>query len=434
MRPAPALLLVLIACAAVGALVAFELLPLAAFLAALAALAVLALTDALALRRTPSPQLERELQPVVPVGVERSVVLRLRNAAARSLAVELHDLHPGEWPVWGLPRRATLPRAREVELSYRLTPTERGQFAFPGCRLRLFSPLRLWWQQRTLGAVQAVRVYPNFAPLAKLALIGAERASRVVGAHLKRRRGEGTEFQQLREYRNGDALRQIDWKASQRARKLISRDYQIERNQQVLLLVDTGRRMLARDGALAHFDHCLNAALMVAYIALRQGDGVGLLAAGGQARYFAPRRGLGTIDALLNSVFDLHASPIATDYLDAATQLGLRQQRRSLVLLITNVRDEDIDDLLSAVRQLQKRHLVCVASLREQVLERPLDQPVNTLEDAIGVAALDQYVEQRTRAHEALRAQGTDVLDVTCTELPAALVQHYLAVKRAARL
>lgn len=434
MRPAPALLAALVACAAVGAMVAFELLPLAAFLAALGALAVLAVSDALALRRTPSPQIQRELTPVVPVGVERSVVLRLRNAATRTLPVELHDLHPGEWPVFGLPRRANLPRGREVELSYRLTPTERGNFHFAGCMLRLASPLRLWRQQRELPPAQAVRVYPNFAPLAKLALVGAERASRVVGAHLKRRRGEGTEFQQLREYRNGDALRQIDWKASQRARKLISRDYQIERNQQVLLLVDTGRRMLARDGNLAHFDHCLNAALMVAYIALRQGDGVGLLAAGGQTRYFAPRRGLGTIDSLLNSVFDLHASPIATDYLDAATQLGLRQQRRSLVLLITNVRDEDIDELLSAVRQLQKRHLVCVASLREQVLERPLDQPVADLADAIGVAALDYYVEQRTRAHEALRAQGTDVLDVTCAELPAALVQHYLAVKRAARL
>jgi len=192
--------------------------------------------------------------------------------------------------------------------------------------------------------------------------------------------------------------------------------------------------MLARDGNLVHFDHCLNAALMVAYIALRQGDAVGLLAAGGDARYFAPGRGLGTIDALLNSTFDLHASLQATDYLDAARQLALRQQRRSLVLFITNVRDEDIEDLLAAVRQLQRRHLVCVASLREQALERPLDQPVADLDDAIGVGALAQYIEQRTRAHEALRAQGTDVLDVTCTELPAALVQHYLAVKRAARL
>jgi uncharacterized protein (DUF58 family) len=434
MRPAPALLAALLACAAVGAAVAFGLLPLAAFVAALGLLSALALPDAFALRRSLSPQLQRELPQVVPVGVERPVVLRLRNRMRRPLRVEAHDLHPGDWPVFGLPRASTLPPDREVELTYRLTPTERGAFVFEGCQLRLSSPLRLWRQQRTLALAQTVRVYPNFAPLAKLALVGAERASRVVGAHLKRRRGEGTEFQQLREYRNGDALRQIDWKASQRARKLISRDYQIERNQQVMLLVDTGRRMRARDGNLAHFDHCLNAALMVAYIALRQGDGVGLLAAGGHTRWFAPRRGLGTIDALLNSVFDLHPVPLATDYLDAATQLSLRQPRRSLVLFITNVRDEDIDDLLAAVRQLRKRHLVCIASLREQVLERPPEQPVVDLADAVAVGALAQYLEQRSRAHEALRAQGTDVLDVTCAELPAALVQHYLAVKRAARL
>ncbi|GMV31696.1 MAG: lipoprotein [Rhodanobacteraceae bacterium] len=434
MRPAPALIAALVACALAGVLTAIGFAPPGLPLAAAALLVAIALPDAFALRRTPSPQIERELPQVVPVGVERPVVLRLRSAVARTLAFDIHDHHPGDWPVFGLPRRVALPAGREIELTYRLTPTERGAFAFGGCDVRLLSPLRLWRQQRRVPLAQSVRVYPNFAPLAKLALVGAERASRVVGAHLKRRRGEGTEFQQLREYRNGDALRQIDWKASQRARKLISRDYQIERNQQVLLLVDTGRRMLARDGNLAHFDHCLNAALMVAYIALRQGDGVGLLAAGGETRYFAPRRGLGTIDALLNSTFDLHATPLATDYLDAAKQLGLRQQRRSLVLLITNMRDEDIDDLLSAVRQLQKRHLVCVASLREQALERPLDQPVANLADAIGVGALAQYIEQRALAHEALRAQGTDVLDVTCAELPAALVQHYLAVKRAARL
>jgi uncharacterized protein (DUF58 family) len=277
-------------------------------------------------------------------------------------------------------------------------------------------------------------VYPNFAPLAKLALVGAEQASRVVGAHLKRRRGEGTEFQQLREYRTGDSMRQIDWKASQRMRKLISREYQEERNQQVMLLLDTGRRMLARDGALAHFDHVLNAALMVAYIALRQGDAVGLLAAGGDSRFMAPRRSLATVDTLLNTVFDLEARPVATDYLEAATLFAAHQSRRCLVLLITNARDEDIEDLVAAVRQLQRRHLVCVASLREGVLDESLHQPVRGFDDALHVAAMAQYVEQRARTHRALRSQGADVLDVTCSELPAALVEHYLAMKRSARL
>lgn len=201
-----------------------------------------------------------------------------------------------------------------------------------------------------------------------------------------------------------------------------------------MLLLDTGRRMLARDDTLAHFDHVLNAALMVAYIALRQGDAVGLLAAGGESRYMAPRRSLGTVDTMLNTVFDLNAQPVATDYLEAAMALGARQSRRCLVLLITNARDEDIEDLLAAVRQLQRRHLVCVASLREQVLDRTLQQSVRNFDDAVQVAATAQYVEQRQRTHRLLRAQGADVLDVTCGELPAALVEHYLAIKRAARL
>ncbi|MEO5561553.1 MAG: DUF58 domain-containing protein [Dokdonella sp.] len=434
MRPTLAFIAALIVCALLGALVAFAWLPMPVFVAACGVLILMSAVDALRLRALPTPAVARELPPIVPVGVERSVSLRLQHAGSGSLRVDVHDLHPGDWPVFGLPRRVALPSGRELELPYRITPSVRGLFHFEGCVLRLGSPLRLWKQQRVVPLRQSVRVYPNFAPLAKLALVGAEQASRVVGAHLKRRRGEGTEFQQLREYRVGDSLRQIDWKASQRTRKLISREYQDERNQQVMLVLDTGRRMLARDGALAHFDHVLNAALMVAYIALRQGDAVGLLASGGESRFMAPRRSLATVDALLNTVFDLNAQPVATDYLEAATLLGARQSRRCLVLLITNARDEDIEDLAAAVRQLQRRHLVCVASLREEVLDRSLQQNVRNFDDALHVAAMAQYIEQRARTHRTLRAQGADVLDVSCSELPAALVEHYLAMKRAARL
>ena len=434
MRPAPALVALLLACAAFGVAAAMDAVPLALFGAVCVALLLILAFDALRLRALPTPAVARELPPIVPVGLERAVTLRLRHDGRAALHFDVHDLHPGDWPVVGLPRRVTVPPRREVDMPYRLTPAARGLFRFEGCALRLHSPLRLWRQRRIVSTMQQVRVYPNFAPLARLALVGSEQASRVVGAHLKRRRGEGTEFQQLREYRIGDSLRQIDWKASQRARKLISREYQDERNQQVMLLLDTGRRMLARDDTLAHFDHVLNAALMVAYIALRQGDAVGLLAAGGESRYMAPHRSLGTVDTLLNTLFDLNAQPVATDYLEAATLLGARQQRRCLVLFITNARDEDIEDLLGAVTLLKRRHVVCVASLREEVLDRAVHEPVRSFDDAVHVAATAQYVEQRARTHRALRAQGADVLDVTCRELPGALVEHYLAIKRAARL
>jgi len=234
----------------------------------------------------------------------------------------------------------------------------------------------------------------------------------------------------MREYRVGDSLRQIDWKATARSRKLISREYQDEKNQQLVMLIDTGRRMMAREGELAHFDHVLNASLVVSYLALRQGDAAGLMASGGQSRWVAPLRSLGAIDNLLRASYDLQPQPVATDYLAAATELSLRQRRRALVMLVTNVRDEDIEDLLAAVRLLQKRHLVCVASLREHALDEALRKDVHDLQDAITAGALARYMEQRSAAHDLLRSHRVMVLDVTSEELPAALVERYLAVKR----
>ena len=430
MRPGITLVWLLLAWSLLGFACAIGWLPLSAWQLAGVALAAIALIDAWTLSRLATPTLRRSLPGVIPVGVEREATLQLDVGDGHALRVDVHDLLPGDWPVQGLPRTLHVLPGVDSSFTYRFTPAQRGSFEFAGCQLRLSSPLRLWRQRRLLPLKQTVRVYPNFAPLARFALFSAEQASRVVGAHVQRSRGEGTEFHQLREYRVGDSLRQIDWKASQRTRKLISRDYQHERNQQVLMLLDTGRRLLAQDDALSHFDHVLNASLVVSYLALRRGDAVGLMASGGDARWLAPQRGLGAVDTLLNTIFDLQARPIATDYLEAATQLMQRQRRRALVMLVTNVRDEDIEDLSTAVRLLQRQHMVCVASLREQALDHALQQPVESLQQAIGAGALARYLEERNRAHQSLRSEGVMVLDVTCAQLPAALVERYLAVKR----
>jgi uncharacterized protein (DUF58 family) len=434
MRPAARLVWVFVLLAVAGIAVAFERLPGEAWWLAAGGVLLLAAGDALQLSRRPTPIVERDLPPVLPLGPEREIVLRLRSGGHGGQRVSVHDLHPGLWPVRGLPRTFVLRAGRESALSYFVLPVARGAYEFPGCQLRLWSALRLWTQRRTVPVSSKVKVYPNFAPLAKFALFSAEQASRMVGAHLQRRRGEGTDFHQMREYRVGDSLRQIDWKATSRAHKLISREYQEERNQQVVIMLDTGRRMLARDGRIGHFDHVLNASLVLSYLALRQGDAVGLLAHGGPARWLPPQRGLGTIDALMAQLYDLDAEPVATDYLAAATQLSLRQRRRALVMLVTNGRDEDIEDLIACAKLLQKKHLVCVASLREQVLDDTLLKPVEDLTGAIRAGAVAHYVDERRRAHDALRQHGITVLDVTCADLPAALVQRYLAIKRQGRL
>ncbi|MGN6512895.1 MAG: DUF58 domain-containing protein [Lysobacteraceae bacterium] len=428
MRPAPALVALLAGWALLGLAASASLLPVAAWSLAGGAVLLLAARDGRALLRQAPPRVARALPEVLPLGVEREVALCLTSEHAQQL--DVHDLHPSDWEGSGLPRRLRLPAGSDTRVGYRVRPQLRGDFVFAGVHLRLHSPWRLWRRALVAGAPQRVRVYPNFAPLARLALLGSEQASRLVGAHLRRRRGEGTDFHQMRDYRVGDSLRQVDWKATARMRRLISREYQDERNQQLLLVVDTGRRMLARDGALAHFDRALDAALVVAYLALRPGDAVGFLATGGPQRWVAPQRGVGALDVLLRASYDLQPAPVATDYLAAATELALRQRRRALVMLVTNLRDEDIEDVLAAVRLLQQRHRVVVASLREEALDMALATPPDALPDALRAAAAARYLEQRAAAHEALRQHRVVVLDVTSAELPGALVERYLMIKR----
>ncbi len=428
MRPGSLAIVLLALWGLTGLAVPFADLPPGLWLAGGGVIALVALIDALWLRRLPTPEVTRDLSDALALGIERDVTLNLQTD--RGMRVDVFDRHPGAWPMQGLPQRLRLRRDTVTAFRYRLRPIARGDARFEQVQLRLHSPLRLWRQSRSAGNAQIVRVYPNFAPLTRFALFSAEQASRLVGAHLKRRRGEGTDFNQMREYRVGDSLRQIDWKATARARKLISREYQDEKNQQLVMMLDTGRRMLAREDELAHFDHALDATLVVSYLALRQGDAVGLFASGSERRWVAPQRGMGGIDTLLRASYDLQPQPVATDYLAAATELSMRQRRRALVMLVTNVRDEDIDDLLAAVRLLQKRHLVCVASLRERELDEALAAPIKDLPDAIHAGAIARYLEQRAAAHDALRRHHVMVLDVTCADLPAALVERYLAVKR----
>lgn len=435
MRPAPLLLGLLLGWTVLGVLASLGVLPLSAWLTAGAAIALLLLIDGWRLQRMPSPGVQREVAPVMPLGPEARVGLRLHGSAGRTQKLRLHDLHPGGWAVRGMPRTLTLPTGSDVVLDYAVTPDARGQFSFDGCHVQLRSPWQCWSSRRVLGEPSTVRVYPNFASLAELAGLSVELASRSVGARLQRRRGEGTEFQELRDYRVGDSLRKIDWKATARASRLISREYRDERNQQVVLMLDCGRRMLAQDDHLVHFDHVLNASLALASIALRQGDAVGMLACTGQEqRWLPPQQGSGGMDMLLGAGYDLQPLPLATDYLAAASALQAHQRRRALVVLITNVRDEDDTELRAAVSMLSKRHLVMLVSLRELALDRAAAESGEELEGSIRSAAAMHYLAERERVHESLRREGINTLDVSCSELSGALIERYLAIKRGNRL
>jgi uncharacterized protein (DUF58 family) len=406
--------------------------------AAAALVAVAALLDAALAVRLPAPALSRRVPHALALGVRTEVVLRILNTTRRKVRFEIQDHHPSTLEAEGLPRALALEPGAWTEVRYQVRPLVRGEMHFGQAEARLASPLALWQVRRRAGEEAPVRVYPNFQALARYTLLATDNRLSQIGVLQVRRRGEGTEFHQLREYRQGDPQRAIDWKATARTARLIAREYEEERDQRVLLVIDCGRRMAAKDDdpndALSHFDHTLNAALLLAHVALRQGDAVGMLTMGGVQRYLEPRKSIAAVHAMLNRVYDLEPTLAVPDYHLAAGDIMRHMRRRTLVILLTNLRDEDDETLLPALRLLRTRHLVVLASLREAILGRALSARVDSFDRAVTHAAAAEYLALRERVFRRIGAAGVMTLDVEPQRLPIALVNRYLELKREGRL
>ncbi len=434
MIPSQRLLWIVVAlgAAAIAASILPEFQP--AWIAAAAAFAVLSLLDAFAGRRLPAPALVRDVPGSLALGVHSDVRLRVANAAGLRVRLELFDHHPPSFESEGLPRQLDLARGQWTEVAYRVRPVARGQATFDPAEARLHSPLGLWLVRRYVGQPSEVRVYPNFRALAKYTLLATDNRLSQIGVLQVRRRGEGTEFHELREYRQGDAQRTIEWKATARTGRLSSREYEEEKDQRVLLVIDCSRRMASKDDDLSHFDHTLNAALLLAHVALRQGDAVGMMTMAGVSRYCEPRKSVAAVNAILNRVYDIEPTLEIPDYHLAAQDVMRQVRRRSLVILLTNLRDEDDDTLLPALKLLRTRHLVVLASLREAIISRALWTRVDSFDRAVTHAAAADYLAVRERAFRRIGAAGAVCLDVEPERLAISLVNRYLELKREGRL
>jgi uncharacterized protein (DUF58 family) len=289
-----------------------------------------------------------------------------------------------------------------------------------------------------VGEVESRRSYPDFAQVARYAWLAGDRRLQEIGIKTYQQRGEGTDFKQLSEYRHGDPVRHIDWKATLRQHKPILREFQDERDQCVMLLIDCGRRMRAYDTEEGigggHFDQVLNAVMLLSYVALKQGDAVGALTFGtppGQERVFAPRKGAHALNALMGELYSVQPSPTHSDYVSMAQNLLLRHHKRSLVIVITNFRDEDASELSQALKLLRSRHLVLLASLRERVVGELISQTIDSGEAAIDVGSAHLYEQSRREAFNRLAARDALMVDAEPQRLGIELVNRYHAVKRA---
>ncbi len=388
--------------------------------------------------RNAAPTLTRRVPAAFAIGVERPITLALSVAGTQRWRIELHDHADPSLLTRDLPRATELRGGTTTEITYAVTPSRRGHVTFAPADISLRSTLGLLDLLGTLGTTDARRVYPDFAQVARYAWLAGDRRLAEIGIKTYQQRGEGTDFKQLAEYRTGDAVRHIDWKATLRFEKPIVRQFQNERDQCVLLLIDCGRRMRAddRQGGIGsgHFDQVLNATMLLTYVALKQGDAVGAMTFGtrpGEERWFAPRKGAATLNALMGELFDVQPTPTHSDYLSAAVDLLRRQRKRALVIVITNFRDEDSNELGQALRLLRTHHLVVTASLREAVVGELMNQKLSPDDAALDVGSAHLYEQARRDAFNRIAAKDSLMVDAEPRRLGLELVNRYHAVKRA---
>jgi uncharacterized protein (DUF58 family) len=436
MLPTRRLLLVLLVPAVLLALGSVD--PLFLALAPLALLGGLAAVgvDWSLLPRRGAITVQRRHEPRLSLGADNLVQIEVANAAPRPLRFVLRDGTPPECRASTLFLDGIAPPGGTTTVRYTLRPLRRGDHAFGGAVLRWEGALGLLRRQATFPISEPVKVYPNLLEIWKYDLLARRGRLQEAGLRPARRFGTGTEFESLREYQPDDDYRRINWKATARRGRPMTAEFETERSQNVLVVLDAGRLMATEVGGLTKLDHALNTSLLLAYVAGLRGDRVGLLAFSDRVMaYLPPRRGRRAFLSMLATLYNLAAEPVEPDFDRTFQFLATRQMRRSLLVLFTDLTDRDVSSaLVQHLTRLARQHLaVCVTLGDPAVLTAASATPDTTAAVYERVVAA-RLLEERAEVLSALRQRGAVTLDVPADRLTVAVVNKYLELKARTRL
>jgi len=366
------------------------------------------------------------------MGAKTEVRIQVENNTDSKAKLQIKDEFPPQMLLSGL-REASL----EVEpltsatLIYELTPSRRGRFEFGSTAVRFKSMLGLVWCEAKGAAPEAVKVYPNLrrAREAELKALGARS---VMSSHRKTSwRGEGREFESMRDYVRGDELRHISWTATARRGKLTTRQYQIERDQTILIAMDAGRLMTARIEQETKLDSAVHASLALISAAARAGDNAGLLVFGRKIKsYLPPSRGRDHLESALEALYAVEPEMIEPSYSQTFEFIAANSKKRSLVVLLTDLVDEEgSKDLLNSLHLLRPRHLPLVVTIADRDLKAVVREAPTSAKELFTQSVAEEIIHHREAALRLVESLGGLALDVTAAALAPALLETYLRVK-----
>jgi uncharacterized protein (DUF58 family) len=379
----------------------------------------------------PALRIERRAPQRIGLGADARESLVVENRGRFAAKVRVTDdlpeilVRPGEWT-----REAVVRPARDERFEFALHADRRGDADLGDVHLRVLGPLGLAWRQRRVERADPVRVLPGMLEVRRYRLLGLHNRLREAGFRAVRQRGEGGSFESLREYSRGDDPRTIDWKATARRSKLIVRQYEVERRQNVVLLVDAGRLMTEKVGERERLDYALSAALLLADVAALHGDQVGLLVFADRVQqYIPPSRN--SISTLAEALGGVHAKMVEPNYPAAFTYLAKQLRRRSLLVVFTDIIDGQASSALVAhLGKAASRHLPIAVAIRNPELEAVAQSEVRGEPDVYRRAAAEELIQARAAALTQMQRSGVLVADSRPTDAVPNVVNRYLDVKR----
>jgi uncharacterized protein (DUF58 family) len=395
-------------------------------------LVCLCVWDLVLLPHAQAVRVTRELPQRFALDAVQAIGLTIQNTSDCWLTVHVRD----ELPValaQVIPLSAcTLGPKQTAHVRYQVQSLRRGRYCFGNTVLRIEHGLALLQRQIHLPVHDEIKVYPDFVHIHDYALLAriAERDEAV--RRPRQLRGRGMDFESLRPYSPGEDLRAVDWKASARRGTLISRNLQVEKGQQVAVLVDAGRLMTESIGKFSRFEYALNATVMLSYVVQQRGDSMAVATFSNRIESFLPpTRGPRLVSQVLESLYAVEPRMLESDYWQVvATMLG-RLKRRSLVVMLTDVLDvAGSAGLMHNLVRATAKHLVLCVVLDEPRLAQMAEALPHDVAGTYIKAAAAQVQIQRQLALEYMRSQGTLVLATDPAHFSVHLVRRYLEIRQ----
>ena len=395
------------------------------------ALVVIAAADLFTLAGPKAFSARREAMRIASLKMNHRVTLTITNHTRSRRHVWIRDDMPEEFAA--TPKEFTLrmePRSRAT-MHYELKSSRRGAFELEAVYVRVRSRFGLWKRQITIPCRSPIHVYPDMKQLAEYAVLARTNRLSLMGVRRTRKIGQDNEFERLRDYTLDDNYKHIDWRTTARRNKLTVKDFQTSQSQRILFLVDCGRMMTNESSGISLLDHALNAVLMLSFVALRQGDSVGLICFSDEIHtYVPPRGGMNQMNQLLHASFDRFPQLVESRYDQAFLYLSSHCKKRSLVVVISNIIDEvNSHQLELYLSSLVGRHLPLGVLLRDHRMFDAADQPNPTGRNLYEAAAAAEILSWRHQVLTDLEHKGVLSLDVFPEDMTAPLINRYLEIK-----